>query len=309
MVLEIRRGRESDISGIAKVVVDTWRATFAGRLPSEYLDGLSYAHQEQRHRRMFGQPDVIYHIAVDDEVVVGFASGGPSRHDRNPQGNELYAIYVLPTAQRRNLGSILFRRVVTDLQKSDRQGLITMALGLNPYRHFYARLGGMETDGGTIKLGPVVAEQIAYTWADTSELTLRVIPVASSEDWAAYHEIRRRVLFEARGLDGYDLDHPDDRKSGHFPLLLRTGNVAVGAARLDLKGGDQAVVRTVAIRSEFQRQGFGREIMSGIESFARGRGVASLTVNAAPDAVGFYRRSGWVLVDEGKPEPVLAKEL
>ena len=41
MVLEIRRGRESDISGIAKVVVDTWRATFAGLLPSEYLDGLS----------------------------------------------------------------------------------------------------------------------------------------------------------------------------------------------------------------------------------------------------------------------------
>lgn len=309
MVLEIRRGRERDISGIAKVVVDTWRATFAGRLPSEYLDGLSHAHQEKRHRRMFGQPDVIYHVAVDDEAVVGFASGGPSRHDRHPQGNELYAIYVLPAAQRRSIGSILFRRVVTDLQQSDPRGLVTMALALNPYRHFYTRLGGMETDGGTIKLDSVVAEQIAYTWADTSELTLRVIPVTSSGDWAAYHEIRQSVLFEARGLDGYDPDHPDDRKSCHFPLLLLRGTVAVGAARLDLIGGDQAVVRTVAIQSEFQRQGFGRELMSEIESFARDRGVESLTVNAAPDAVQFYRHCGWAMVDEGKPEPVLAKEL
>lgn len=309
MVLEIRRGREADIPGIAMVVVDTWRATFAGRLPSEYLDGLSYAHQEKRHRRMFGQPDVTYHVAVDDEVIVGFASGGPSRHDRYPDDNEVYAIYVLPTAQRRNIGSILFRRIVTDLQKSDHRGLVTMALALNPYRHFYTRLGGTETDGGTIKLGSVVAEQIAYAWADTSELTLRVIPVASSEDWAAYHDIRRSVLFEARGLDGYDPDHPDDRRSDHFPLLLLKGAASVGAARLDLKDDNQAVVRTVAIRPQFQRQGLGREIMSGIESFARDRGVASLTVNAVPDAAEFYRHCGWSMIDETKPEPILAKGL
>ncbi len=310
MAFEIRRAAERDVPGIATVVVDTWRSTFSGLLPSEYLDGLSYAHQETRHRRMFGQPDVIYHVAVDNEVVVGFASGGASRHDRFSQGNELYAIYVLPTAQRRNIGSILFRRVVTDLQKFDRQGLVTMALALNPYRHFYNNLGGREEDGGTLALGPFVAEQIAYTWIDTSELTLRVIPVASSEHyWSAYHEIRRSVLFDARGLDGYDSDHPDDRKDGHFPLLLLKGTSIVGAARLDLKEGDQAVVRTVAIRTDFQRQGLGRELMSGVESFARDRGIRSLTVNAARDAVEFYRRSGWSMVDEAKPEPVLAKGL
>ena len=309
MAFEIRRAAERDVPGIATVVVDTWRSTFAGLLPSEYLDDLSHAHQERRHQRMFGRSDVIYHVALDNEAVVGFASGGVSRHDRFSQANELYAIYVLPTAQRRNIGSILFRRVVTDLQQFDRQGLVTMALALNPYRHFYSNLGGREEDGGTLALGSVAVEQIAYTWTDTSELTLRVIPVASSEHWSAYHEIRRSVLFEARGLDGYDSDHLDDRRSGHFPLLLLKGTSIVGAARLDLKEGDQAVVRTVAIRTDFQRQGLGRELMSGVESFAKDRGVLSLTVNAARDAVEFYRRSGWLMVDETKPEPVLAKRL
>jgi hypothetical protein len=37
--------------------------------------------------------------------------------------------------------------------------------------------------------------------------------VASREDWAAYHAIRERVLWEARGRRGYDRTHPDEQKS------------------------------------------------------------------------------------------------
>jgi hypothetical protein len=29
---------------------------------------------------------------------------------------------------------------------------------------------------------------------------------------------RRAVLFEARGLIGYEANHPDDRRGGHFPF-------------------------------------------------------------------------------------------
>ncbi|MDK4715927.1 GNAT family N-acetyltransferase [Rhizobium sp. CNPSo 4039] len=140
-------------------------------------------------------------------------------------------------------------------------------------------------------------------------MTLRVLPVLTPEDWAAYHEIRRTVLFDARGLDGYDPDHPDDRRNDHFPLVLLRGTTIVGAARLDFKQDNHAVVRTVAIRPDFQRQGLGRELMSGVESFARDRGVRSLTVYAARDAIEFYMRSGWLMVDETKPERVLVKEL
>ncbi|CAN7287753.1 hypothetical protein LJR234_001491 [Mesorhizobium amorphae] len=44
--------------------------------------------------------------------------------------------------------------------------------------------------------------------------------VESDGDWAAYHRIRKRVLWEDRGLGGYDERHPDDRLAGiiHYSL-------------------------------------------------------------------------------------------
>ncbi|MBY5561836.1 GNAT family N-acetyltransferase [Rhizobium leguminosarum] len=136
-----------------------------------------------------------------------------------------------------------------------------------------------------------------------------VVQVSADEHWNAYHDIRRAVLFEARGLIGYDANHPDDRRDGHFPLLLLLENTPVGAARLDLTGDETAWVRTVAISEECQGKGYGRMLMTGLEKFASQRGVERLLVNAARDAVGFYGALGWTVVEAGGENPVLTKEL
>lgn len=166
MTLDIRPATAGDIPGVARVVVDAWRSTFAGLLPADVLEHMSYTHQEERHRRTFARPDVSYHVAVADDVVVGFASGGPTRRNEFPQENELYAIYILPKFQRRNIGSILLRNVVADLQRSGRSGLIAVALTVNPYRSFYEKLGGVPVNGGTIDLGPIIVDQMTYLWED-----------------------------------------------------------------------------------------------------------------------------------------------
>ncbi|UIJ87685.1 hypothetical protein LZK77_07150 [Rhizobium leguminosarum] len=76
---------------------------------------------------------------------------------------------------------------------------------------------------------------------DEGEDAWMVVQVFADEHWNAYHDIRRAVLFEARGLIGYDANHPDDRRDGHFPLLLLLENTPVGAARLDLMSKQTAV--------------------------------------------------------------------
>ncbi|MGO7588114.1 GNAT family N-acetyltransferase [Rhizobium leguminosarum] len=135
-----------------------------------------------------------------------------------------------------------------------------------------------------------------------------VVQVSSYEHWNAYHDIRRAVLFEARGLIGYDANHPDDRRDGHFPLLLLLENTPVGVARLDLTE-QTACVRTVAIRAECQGKGYGRMLMVGLEKFASQHEVKRLLVNAARDAVGFYEALGWTVIEAGGENPVLTKEL
>jgi GNAT superfamily N-acetyltransferase len=133
--------------------------------------------------------------------------------------------------------------------------------------------------------------------------------VESDGDWAAYHRIRKRVLWEDRGLGGYDEQHPDDRLSGNHPLLLMHDGAPVGTARLDVTGPRLGVVRLVAIEPNLQRRGLGRILMGEVESYARRFGLEQLEVNAAKEAEGFYQSLGWVAVRADRKNPLMTKSL
>jgi N-acetylglutamate synthase-like GNAT family acetyltransferase len=118
-------------------------------------------------------------------------------------------------------------------------------------------------------------------------------PVRSPEDWRHLHNIRRAVLFvPERRSTRYDENHPDDRASGNVPFLLRLDGQPIGVVRLDLRG-EVAMVRLVAIVASKQRKGHGRVLGALMETEARQRGVRTLRVNAAAEALGYYEKMGW----------------
>ena len=121
-----------------------------------------------------------------------------------------------------------------------------------------------------------------------------LVIVATPADWDAYHHIRRTELFEARGRSNYDANHPDEFAIGHFPLLLKWQGRGIGTTRFDLLADGIAAIRLVAILRAEQGKGHGRVLSRRTEDFARGRNVTKLVVNAAPLAVGFYERMGFV---------------
>lgn len=57
--------------------------------------------------------------------------------------------------------------------------------------------------------------------------------VATESDWYEYHSLRRKVLWDARGLTGYDDKHADDHIAANHPLLLRLNGRPIGTTRLD----------------------------------------------------------------------------
>ena len=118
--------------------------------------------------------------------------------------------------------------------------------------------------------------------------------VSSAEDLARYHEIRRVELFEARGSSAYDSNRPEERKPGHFQLLMKLNGVGIATTRFDLLGDGVAVIRLVAVTAVEQRKGHGRMLASLTEAFARQKSVSKLVVNAAPNAVQYYERMGFV---------------
>ncbi|HMG37521.1 MAG TPA: GNAT family N-acetyltransferase [Blastocatellia bacterium] len=119
-----------------------------------------------------------------------------------------------------------------------------------------------------------------------------VTPV-DAEAWQAYHEIRRKVLFEDRGLFGvYDQNHPDELADGNFPKLLLYRSEPVGVVRIDI-AGSTATLRRVAIRADAQGCGHGRALLSFAEDFAGENGCSEVRSHSAVDAVGFYEKCGY----------------
>src|SRR6267154_2626172 len=120
-----------------------------------------------------------------------------------------------------------------------------------------------------------------------------LIKVATESDWREYHSLRRHVLWEARGRDGYDETRPGEYISPSTPLLLKLNGRPIGTTRLDNLGDHKGVVRLVAIAADAQRQGHGRILSELVDDYARRLGLNTLLVNADPDAVGYYEKMGW----------------
>jgi GNAT superfamily N-acetyltransferase len=117
---------------------------------------------------------------------------------------------------------------------------------------------------------------------------------ANSDEWRAFHAIRRTVLFENRGkVDAYIENHPDDSKTGNYPLVLIYEGDVIGVIRIDISES-VAWLRRVAIREDLQRLGHGRILLSLAEAFAKAKACREVRSNAAVEAVGFYERCGYV---------------
>ena len=119
-------------------------------------------------------------------------------------------------------------------------------------------------------------------------------------EWQAYHDIRRHVLFELRGLGStYDPNHPDESRSGHFPLVLWASDAPVAVVRVDVEN-EVAVFRRVAVRADVQRRGFGRQLLEQAQLFAQHQGCTRIESHVDPDAVVFYERCGFERLAQSK---------
>jgi GNAT superfamily N-acetyltransferase len=140
-----------------------------------------------------------------------------------------------------------------------------------------------------------------------SDYTL--ITPAGEDAWRAYHDIRRIVLFEARGQFGvYDPDMPDDSLPDNHAKLLLYRDDPIGVVRIDIDG-TRALLRRVAIREDAQRRGHGRALISMVEEFALAHGCRRLTSHVGVGAVGFYQKCGFTVDEPGSDSVVMSKTI
>ena len=161
----VRPARSDDAAAIAQVHVDSWRTTYRDLLPADFLASLTEAGYTERWQRVIGGGSSRVYVVEEAGEVVGFASCGRERAGETGFTGELYAIYVLDSAQRRGHGRELVRAAVGGLREMGLKDMIIWVLRDNaPARRFYERLGGVYVRKQPITIGPATLEEVSYGW-------------------------------------------------------------------------------------------------------------------------------------------------
>lgn len=161
----VRRADVADAQAIAQVHVASWRTTYGGMLPDEFLASLDEtAYAERWWRTLSDRANRVY-VAENADRVIGFASGGRERAGEDGYGGELYAIYVLQEAQGHGHGRRLVQAVVGGLRELGLRDMIVWVLRDNATaRRFYERLGGVFIREQPITIGSSVLREVSYGW-------------------------------------------------------------------------------------------------------------------------------------------------
>lgn len=165
----IRKATLGDASGIAKVQVDTWKTTYKGIVPDDYLDATTYESREQKWKLILTEGNA--YVAEDKGRIIGFSSGGTERTQKYPEfKGELYAIYILEEYQRKGLGKKLLQPVVNDLLHKQIDTMTVTVLEDNPSKLFYESLGAVMLDSLQVEMAGEKLPERVYGWKDIRKL-------------------------------------------------------------------------------------------------------------------------------------------
>lgn len=168
--INIRTAIPADANQIAHVHIDSWRTTYRGIMPDEYLDKLDLQARVNYWDKILAEQCDHVFVADIDGLIVGFATAGKSREDNNFD-SELYAVYVLQQHQRKNIGRLLMRATANHLQARGYQSMYVWVLVDNHSKQFYERLGGEHITEKTIEIGGRQLKEVAFGWRAFHQLT------------------------------------------------------------------------------------------------------------------------------------------
>ncbi len=166
--IEIKNAVPEDAPDIAKIHVDCWKSTYAGIVPDEKLNGLSYEKSGLKWKEYFEgikHPSGGIIMALLKGVPVGFCAGGiirkTSKRTSGYEG-EIKAIYILKEYQRVGIGKKLIKKYGEIFQKNKIFSYIIWVLKENDSRHFYKKMGGKLITTKTYEIGGKKLKGLCY---------------------------------------------------------------------------------------------------------------------------------------------------
>lgn len=162
--MAVRPARAADAQALADLYVQSWRDTYLGIIPPDYLYGMSIEKQAQEFYRELTDRRVFGYVAERRGRAVGFVTGGPERSGDSIYSGEIYSLYVRKTCQRRGIGSRLLTTLASEFLRHDLHSLLVWVLSENPFRHFYEKRNGLFLRSHRTPFAGVLLDLAAYGW-------------------------------------------------------------------------------------------------------------------------------------------------
>jgi L-amino acid N-acyltransferase YncA len=165
--VHLRHAAVADAAGIARVYQAGWHEAHADVVPADYLACMRAKGREDfwRTELEVEASDRKPWVALIDEDVVGFASGGPSRDEGAARSvGEVYQVYVEPGCWGRGIGEGLLRHVLKDLREHGFTRVDTWVVAANAAARTFLEKQGWRADGATRQeeCGDTQVEQVRY---------------------------------------------------------------------------------------------------------------------------------------------------
>jgi N-acetylglutamate synthase-like GNAT family acetyltransferase len=112
-----------------------------------------------------------------------------------------------------------------------------------------------------------------------------------------YYDLRWRVLREPwQQLGGSEKDELEN-ESFHI-MVCGENNKVIGVGRLHFNTETEAQIRYMAVTPEYEKQGIGTSIIAALEAKARQQQCKTIVLHARENAVGFYQKKGYELLEK-----------
>lgn len=168
--MHVREATIEDAEAIARVHLASWKTTYPGIIPQDYIDGLRIENGIADWQARLIEKKTAILVAEEDCGVFGFAAGGAILHPVAGYQGELGAIYLLASHQGKGAGAALLLRMAGDLRQRGFANMVVWVLRDNPACGFYRRLGGLPVAEQSIEIGGKALPEIAFGWPEIGVL-------------------------------------------------------------------------------------------------------------------------------------------
>lgn len=122
----------------------------------------------------------------------------------------------------------------------------------------------------------------------------------NTKEWDSYYWLRWEILRKPWNQPiGSERDKLDEHLDSFHAMAVDDFNKVMGVARLHLvTPGNRAQIRFMAVNTQNQAKGIGKLLIQYLENVAKQNNVKEIILQARENAVGFYIKEGYQVIEK-----------